>query len=160
RVEHLYAIADGEAVPEDGEPEIVFCTDEFGPLNVMPHPGRQWASRGGKHKDPGREPRRRRRATYSRYDGVRHLFAALDLAKDRLYGHIKPIKKRTQFLGFCRYLRTLCPPEIRIAIVCDTFSPHLTMKKCRRVGTWAAENNVEIAYTPTDSSWLNRTEAQ
>ncbi|MFD5749005.1 transposase [Streptomyces sp. NPDC127033] len=48
----------------------------------------------------------------------------------------------------------------RIAIVCDNFSPHLTTKKCQRVGTWAAANNVEIAYTPTNSSWLNRIEAQ
>jgi hypothetical protein len=63
----------------------------------MPHPGRQWAEHGGRHKDPEREPRRRRRATYNRYGGVRHLFAALDLAKDKLYGHIKPVKKRTQF---------------------------------------------------------------
>ncbi|MFK4690476.1 hypothetical protein RKD22_003411 [Streptomyces pristinaespiralis] len=31
RVEHLYAIADGEVIPEDGEPEVVFCVDEFGP---------------------------------------------------------------------------------------------------------------------------------
>ena len=29
-----------------------------------------------------------------------------------------------------------------------------------RVGTWAAANNAEIAYTPTNSSWLNRIEAQ
>ncbi|CAM5679828.1 Tc1-like transposase DDE domain-containing protein OS=Streptomyces aurantiogriseus OX=66870 GN=GCM10010251_79150 PE=4 SV=1 [Streptomyces aurantiogriseus] len=91
---------------------------------------------------------------------MRHLFAALDLAKNKLYGHIKPIKKRTQFLEFCRYLRTLCPPEVRIAIVCDNFHPHLTAKKCQRVGTWATANNVEIAYTPTNSSWLNRIEAQ
>ncbi len=48
----------------------------------------------------------------------------------------------------------------RIAIVCDNFSPHLTTKKCQRVGTWAAANNVEIAYTPMNSSWLNRIEAQ
>lgn len=39
RVEHLYAIADGEVIPEDGEPEVVFCLDEFGPLNLQPHPG-------------------------------------------------------------------------------------------------------------------------
>ncbi|WP_323135571.1 IS630 family transposase [Streptomyces beihaiensis] len=160
RVEHLYAIADGEVIPEDDEPEVVFCVDEFGPLNLMPHPGRQWAERGGKHKDPDRAPRRRRRATYNRYGGVRHLFAALDLTKDKLYGHIKPVKRRTQFLEFCRYLRSLYPPETRIAIVCDNFSPHLTTKKCHRVGTWAAANNVEIAYTPTNSSWLNRIEAQ
>ncbi|MFF4041165.1 IS630 family transposase [Streptomyces sp. NPDC001816] len=160
RVEHLYAIVDGEVIPEDGEPEVVFCMDEFGPLNLMPHPGRQWAERGGKHKDPDREPRRRRRATYNRYGGVRHLFAALDLARDKLYGHIKPIKKRTQFLEFCRYLRTLYPAQVRIAIVCDNFSSHLTTRKCQRVGDWAITNNVEIAYTPTNSSWLNRIEAQ
>ncbi|MFB7966619.1 IS630 family transposase [Streptomyces rubiginosohelvolus] len=160
RVEHLYAIADREVMPEGGEPDVVFCLDEFGPLNLMPHPGRQWAERGGNHKDADREPRRRRRATYNRYGGVRHLFAALDLAKNKLYGHIKPIKRRTQFLEFCRYLRTLYPSTVRIAIVCDNFSPHLTTKRCQRVGIWAAANNVEIAYTPTNSSWLNRIEAQ
>ncbi len=86
RVEHLYSIAHGEVLPEEADPEVVFCLHEFGPLTLMPHPGRQWAERGGKHQDPHREPRRRRRATYNRYCGVRHLFAALDLAKDKLHG--------------------------------------------------------------------------
>lgn len=49
---------------------------------------------------------------------------------------------------------------MRIAIICDNYSPHLTTKRCQRVGTWAAANNVEIAYTPTNSSWLKRIEAQ
>jgi transposase len=160
RVEHLYAIADCEVIPEPGEPTVVFCLDEFGPLNLMPHPGRHWAERGGKHKDPDRQPRPRRRATYNRNDGVRHLFAAYDLARDRLFGHIKPRKKRTQFLEFCRYLRSLYPSDVRIAIVCDNYSPHLTTKRCRRVADWAQANNVEIAYTPTNSSWLNSIEAQ
>ncbi|MEU5785137.1 hypothetical protein [Micromonospora lupini] len=40
------------------------------------------------------------------------------------------------------------------------FSPHLTTKRCRRVADWAVGNNVEIAYAPTNSSWLNRIEAQ
>ena len=142
RVEHLYAIADGEVAPEDGEPEVVLCLDEFGPLNLQPHPGRHWAERGGKHKDPSRGPRPRRRATYTRPHGVRHLFAAYDLGRDKLYGHIKPKKNRTRFLEFCRYLRSLYPPEIRIAIVLDNFSPHLTTKKDTRVGDWAAANNV------------------
>ena len=60
--EHLYAIADRELVPEPGEPEVVFCLDEFGPLNLQPHPGRQWAECCGKHRDPDRRPRRRQRA--------------------------------------------------------------------------------------------------
>ncbi|MFV9452215.1 IS630 family transposase [Rhodococcus sp. NM-2] len=160
RVEHLYAIADREVVPEPSEPEVVFCLDEFGPLNLQPHPGRQWAERGGRHKDPEREPRRRRRATYNRTQGVRHLFAAYDLATDRLYGHVKLTKNRTTFLEFCRYLRSLYPTDVRLAIVCDNYSPHLTTRRCRRVANWAEANNVEIAYAPTNSSWLNRIEAQ
>ena len=160
RVEHLYAIADGEIVPEPGEPTVVFCLDEFGPLNLQPHPGRQWAERGGRHKDPDREPRPRRRATYTRPHGVRHLFAAYDLSTDKLYGHIKKTKNRTKFLEFCRYLRTLYPPTVRLGIVCDNYAPHLSTRRCRRVADWAEANNVEIAYTPTNSSWLNRIEAQ
>nr|WP_230419105.1 transposase [Catenulispora pinistramenti] len=77
-----------------------------------------------------------------------------------MFGHVKPRKKRTQFLEFCRSLRTLYPADVRIAIVCDNFSLHLTTKRCRRVADWAEANNVEIAYTPTNSSWLNRIEAQ
>jgi hypothetical protein len=63
RVEHLYAIVDGEVDPEEGEPTVVFSVDEFGPLNLQPHPGRQWAERGGRHADPDRDPRLRMRAT-------------------------------------------------------------------------------------------------
>jgi transposase len=100
------------------------------------------------------------RATYTRTAGVRHLFAAYELGEDKLYGHIKPRKTRARFLEFCRYLRSLYPPSTRIAIICDNFSPHLTTAKDKRVGTWAKANNTEIAYTPTNSSWLNRVEAQ
>jgi len=65
RIEHLYAIADREVVPEASDPEIIFCVDEFGPLNLQPHPGRQWAAVSGKGKEPGRAPRPRMRATYT-----------------------------------------------------------------------------------------------
>jgi transposase len=109
RVEHLYAIADREVIPEPGEPEVIFCVDEFGPLNLQPHPGRQWAAVSGKSKEPGRRPRPRQRATYTRTAGVRYLFAAYELGEDKLFGHIKPRKTRTRFLEFCRYLRSLYP---------------------------------------------------
>ena len=42
----------------------------------------------------------------------------------------------------------------------DNFSPHLSTKKDTRVGDWAAANNVELAYVPTNASWLNRIESQ
>ncbi len=86
--------------------------------------------------------------------------AALDLGTDKMYGHVKANKNRTTFLAFCRYLRSLYPPEVRIAIVMDNFSPHLSTKKDQRVGEWAAANNVELAYVPTNASWLNRIECQ
>ena len=85
---------------------------------------------------------------------------AYELGEDKLYGHTKPRKTRTRFLEFCRYLRSLHPSSIRIAIICDNFSPHLSTRKDLQVGTWAKANNIEIAYTPTNSSWLNRIEAQ
>ncbi len=160
RVLELYDIADGKAKPRRGDPTVVLCMDEFGPLNLMPHPGKQWAAVSGNHADTDRAPRRRRRATYTRPNGVRHLLAAYDLSRDRLYGHVKVRKGRTQFLEFCRYLRSLYPPEVRIAIVLDNFSPHLSTKKDHRVGEWAAANNVELAYVPFYASWLNRIEAQ
>jgi transposase len=114
RVEQLYAIADREAVPAGGDPEVIFCVDEFGPLNLQPRPGRQWAAVSGKGKEPGRAPRPRMRATYNRTAGVRHLFAAYELGEDKLFGHIKPRKTRARFLEFCRYLRSLYPLSTRI----------------------------------------------
>ena len=86
--------------------------------------------------------------------------AAYDLSTDRLYGHIKPTKGRTEFLAFCRYIRTLHSPEVRIAIVLDNFSPHQSTQTDSRVGDWAEANNVELAYVPFYASWLNRIEAQ
>ena len=160
RVLELYAIADGRLKPDADDPTVVICVDEFGPLNLQPHPGRQWAAVSGRHTDPDRAPRRRRRATFRRPHGVRHLLAAYDLSTDRLYGHVKARKGRTEFLAFCRYVRSLHPPDVRIALVLDNFSPHLSTRADSRVGDWAAANNVELAYVPFYASWLNRIEAQ
>jgi transposase len=100
------------------------------------------------------------KSTYHRTEGVRHLLAAYELGEDKLFGHVKPRKTRTRFLEFCRYLRSLHPPDVRIAIICDNYSPHLTNRRDGRVGAWATANNVEISYTPSNASWLNRIEAQ
>ncbi|WIY05525.1 hypothetical protein QRX60_17350 [Amycolatopsis mongoliensis] len=59
--------------PADGR---VICVDEFGPLNLQPRPGRGWFPRG--------RPARLR-ATYTRTGGVRHMFAALDLATGQMF---------------------------------------------------------------------------
>ncbi|MGL3804609.1 transposase [Paeniglutamicibacter sp. R2-26] len=79
---------------------------------------------------------------------------------DRLYGHTKVHKRRTEFLAFARYLRSLRPITERIAIITDNYGPHRSARVDSRVGDWAAANNVELAYTPFYSSWLNRFEPQ
>jgi hypothetical protein len=71
---------------------------------------------------------------------------------------VKTTKDRTRFLALCRYLRSLYPPEVRIAIVLDNYSPHLSTKRDSRVGEWAAANHVELACVPTNASFLNRIE--
>ena len=160
RVLELYAIADGKRTSAPGDPTVVICMDEFGPLNLQPHPGRQWAPAAVGKGEQSMSRRRRRRATYKRPHGVRHLLAGYDLSTDRLYGHVKSHKSRTEFLAFVRYLRSLHPSNVRIAIVMDNYSPHLSTKVDTRVGDWAAANNVELAYVPFYGSWLNRIEAQ
>jgi transposase len=111
RILELYGLADGKIEPTPGDPTVVICVDEFGPLNLQPHPGRQWAPVGGKHAEPGRAPRRRRRAIYKRPHGVRHLVSGYDLPTDRLNGHINKRKGRTEFLAFLRYLPRCTRPR-------------------------------------------------
>jgi hypothetical protein len=59
-------------------------------------------------------------------------------------------------LEFCRYLRSLFPPETRIPIVMDNYRRHLSTVQDSR--DWAAANNVKLADVPTNASFLNRIE--
>jgi hypothetical protein len=124
---------------------VFWCLDEFGPMSLMPHPGRHWAAISGRNADPDRDPRAP--------DGERPTTATTPPAPAR---RLQPDRRQAVrarqarqeargFLEFCRYLRTLHPLTTRIAIICDNFSPHLATKKDARVGGWAAGNNVEIA---------------
>jgi transposase len=148
RILALYAIADGLALPGPDDPSVVVCLDEFGPLNLQPQPG-------GKAWAPRAKPKRIR-ATYTRPHGVRHLLCALDVGNDLLIGHLEERKKRAEFLAFCKTIRARYPSELRLAFVLDNFSAH----KGDEVRDWAADNNVELAYTPHYASWLNRIEPQ
>jgi hypothetical protein len=55
----------------------------------------------------------------------------------RTNGRVKARKTGTRFLQFARYPRSLVPSRIRIALVLGKFSPHLSTKRDRRIGTWA-----------------------
>ena len=145
RVLELYDIADGKAKPKKGDPTVVICMDEFGPLNLLA-PARQAVGAEDRQRRVESEGprRRRRRATYTRTKGVRHLMAAYDLNQDKIYGHIKTKKDRTTFLEFCRYLRTLYPPEFA-SPSCWTTSARI----CRPRETPGSATGPR----PTTSSW-------
>src|SRR5216683_341420 len=71
------------------------------------------------------------------HEGLRAL-----LREERVsFQAVKTKKERSEFLAFLRYVRSLHPPQVRIAIVLDNFSPHLSTKKDTRVGNWARANN-------------------
>ena len=80
RILELYVIADGTTLNRAlADPTVVIRMDEFGPLNLQPHPGKQWAPAAAGKGDPDMPRRRRMRATYTRPHGVRHLMAGLRL---------------------------------------------------------------------------------
>jgi transposase len=130
-------------VPDGGR---VICVDEFGPLNLQPRRGHGWFPRGA----PARQ-----RATYHRDGGVRQMFAGLDLATGQLFYRFRDRKRWREFLEFLRQLRTRFPVG-RLYIVCDNFSPH----RKAEVATWCADHDVELVFTPSSASWLNRIECE
>lgn len=123
----------------------VISVDEFGPLNLQPRPGRGWF--------PRRSPRRLR-ATFNRTQGVRHMFGALDLATGRMYYRIRDRKRASEFLAFLKTLRSRW--DERLYVIVDNFSPH----RAPAVREWAADNDVELVFLPTYSSWLNWIESE
>jgi transposase len=143
RVLELYDQAADGSLPGGGR---VICVDEFGPLNLQPRPGHGWFPRGA----PARL-----RATYHRDGGVRQMLAALDLASGQMFYRFRDRKRWREFLGFLRQVRTRFPAG-RLYIVCDNFSPH----RKAEVTVWCAAHDVELVFTPSNASWLNRIESE
>ncbi len=129
--------------PDDGR---VICVDEFGPLNLMPRKGKAWRSAGSPH---------RLRATYNRRHGVMHMLAALDLTTGKIHYRIRRRKRHAEFLDLLKTLRARWPDQ-RLYLVMDNFSPH----RHPDVREWAADNDAELVFLPTYSSWLNWIEAE
>ena len=129
--------------PNDGR---VICVDEFGPLNLQPRPGHGWFP----HGRPARL-----RATYTRTKGIRHMFAALDLATGQMFYRFRDRKRWPQFLDFCKQLRRRFPAG-KLYLVCDNYGPHGKAE----VRTWCAANGIELVFTPSNASWLNWIECE
>jgi transposase len=130
------------AKPEDG---VVVCFDEMGPIGLIPHQGSGWAPA----KRPGRL-----RATYKKPGGVRYLFGDYDVHSDRLHGRLREHKNSAEVLAYYRQIRMRYDPKLRIYLVADNLSTHNTQP----IREWAATSNVDLVFTPTYASFLNRIE--
>ena len=64
-------------------------------------------------------------------------------------------KRWREVLLFLKHIRARYSTRIRLYLILDNFSPH----KRAEVRGWAVEANVELVFTPTYASWLNRIEA-
>jgi transposase len=138
RVLELYA-----AAPFDG-PVISF--DQMGPISLKPIQGAGWA----KLTRP-----QRLRATYNRRHGIRYIFGALDVHRDRLYARMRPKRAGSDVLGFMRTIRLVYPARQKLYWIQDNLSANWTPD----IRAFAAANKVELVPTPTYASYLNRIES-
>lgn len=138
RVLELYG-----AAPIDG-PVISF--DQMGPISLKPIQGAGWA---------GRKRPERLRATYNRKHGIRYIFGALDVHRDRLYARMRPRRAGKDVLGFMRMMRLAYPARQRIYWIQDNLSANWTPD----IRAFADANRIELVPTPTYASYLNRIES-
>ncbi len=138
RVLELYG-----AAPIDG-PVISF--DQMGPISLKPIHGAGWARRGRPE---------RLRATYNRRHGIRYVFGALDVHRDRLYARMRPRRAGIDNLGFIRTIRLVYPARQKIYWIQDNLSANWTPD----IRAFAATNRIELVPTPTYASYLNRIES-
>jgi transposase len=129
--------------PSDG---VVVCFDEMGPIQLIPHHGSGWAE----VKRP-----ERLRATYKRSHGVRYLFGDYDVHADRFHGRLRSHKNAGEVLAYYRQIRMRYDPALRIYLIADNLSTHKTIA----IREWAEQSNVELVFTPTYASFLNRIES-
>ena len=132
-----------EAAPFDG-PVISF--DQLGPISLIPIHGTSWARR---HRP------QRLRATYNRKHGIRYIFGALDVHRDRLYARMRPRRAGRDVLGFMRMMRLAYPARQRVYWIQDNLSANWTPD----IRAYAANNKIELVPTPTYASYLNRIES-
>src|SRR3989304_801679 len=125
----------------------VICYDEFAPIELRPSHGSTWSNQ----TKPERLP-----ATYTRKEGVRNFLSSYDLTDDKLWGYFKERKRWNDVLSVLKLIRRRYPTKERLYFVMENFSPH----KRSELEIWSSRSNVEIEFTPTNASWLNRIECQ
>jgi hypothetical protein len=127
-------------------PQRVFAFDEFGPLTIRPQAGSGWRPKN----HPDRLP-----ANYHKLHGVRQFHGCYSVGDDTMWGVIRERKSARNTLAALKSIRAKRPDGAPIYVILDNLSAH----KGTAIRQWAAQNKVELCFTPTYASWANPIEA-
>ncbi|WP_199805009.1 IS630 family transposase [Nocardia jinanensis] len=128
-------------------PDRCFSFDQFGPLSIRPCHGSAWTQASKPHRLP---------ATYRRTHGIRYFHGCYSLDDDQLWGVTRRRKGGDLSLAALKSIRTARPDGEPVYVILD----NLSANKTPAIRSWAAKNNVELCFTPTNASWANPIEAQ
>ena len=100
----------------------------------------------GKHPSIGRD------YEYKRH-GVVSLLAAIDLVSGHVHGDVQDRHRSAEFTDFLNKLDHFYAPDIKIRMILDNHSSHISKETKRYLAT--VPNRFEFIFTPTHGSWLN-----
>ncbi len=104
----------------------------------------------GKHKNWGRDHEYVRHGTVS-------LMAAIDLLDGHVHGQVVDRHRSREFVAFLKSLDEHYNPEMKIRVVLDNHSAHISKETRAFLAT--APNRFEFVFTPKHGSWLNLIES-
>lgn len=100
----------------------------------------------GRHKSWGRDHEYVRHGTVS-------LMAAIDLLNGHVHGHVVDRHRSREFVEFLDSLDQYYEPEMKIRVVLDNHSAHISKETRRYLAS--IPNRFEFVFTPKHGSWLN-----
>ena len=101
---------------------------------------------------PGRHPSINRDYEYRRL-GTVSLLASIDLITGHVHGQVQPRHRSKEFIEHLRYLDSFYAKDMKIKIILDNHSAHVSKETRQYLKT--AANRFEFIFTPTHGSWLN-----
>jgi transposase len=95
------------------------------------------------------------------HEYVRHgtvsLMAAIDLLNGHVHGHVVDRHRSREFVDFLKSLDQHYKPELKIRVVLDNHSAHISRETRAYLST--VPNRFEFVFTPKHGSWLNLIES-
>ncbi len=92
---------------------------------------------------------------YKRFETVSFL-ASINLLNGQVHGQVQDRHRSKEFIDHLKYLDTFYPNHIKIKMILDNHSAHISRETQRYLKT--VPNRFEFIFTPTHGSWLNMIE--